>query len=40
MYYTVTEGYFSTMEEAVAEIVARGWEAVEYEVPAEETELH
>jgi hypothetical protein len=40
MRYTVTEGHFATKEEAVDEIVARGWEAVEYEVPAEETELH
>jgi hypothetical protein len=40
MGYTVTERYFTTREEAVAEIVARGWEAVEYEVPADETELH
>ncbi len=40
MDYAVTEEYFTTREEAVAEIVARGWEAVEYEVPAEETELH
>jgi hypothetical protein len=40
MGYTVTEGHFTTRDEAVAEIVGRGWEAVEYEVPAEETELH
>jgi hypothetical protein len=40
MRYTVTEGHFTTQDEAVAEIVARGWEAVEYEVPAEVTELH
>jgi hypothetical protein len=38
--YTVTEGCFSTREEALAEIAARGWHAVEYSVPAEETELH
>jgi hypothetical protein len=37
--YTVTEGCFSTREEALAEIAARGWHAVEYSVPAEETEL-
>jgi hypothetical protein len=38
--YTVTEGYFSTRQEALAEIAARGWYALEYTVPAEETELH
>jgi mannose-6-phosphate isomerase-like protein (cupin superfamily) len=38
--YIVTEQHFTTGEEAVGEIIARGWEAVEYEVPAEETELH
>jgi hypothetical protein len=38
--YTVTEGHFSTRQEALAEIAARGWHAVEYRVPAEETELH
>ena len=37
MDYTVTEGYFSTRQEALAEIAARGWHAVEYSVPAEET---
>ncbi len=40
MRYTVTEGHFTTSDEAVAEIGARGWEAVEYEVPAEVTEFH
>jgi hypothetical protein len=38
--YTVTEGYFSTRQEALAEIAARGWHAVAYSVPAEETDLH
>jgi len=40
MKYTVTECHFSTREEALAEIVARGWHAMEYQVPAEETEMH
>ena len=40
MDYTVTEGYFLTRQEALAEITARGWHDVEYSVAAEETELH
>jgi hypothetical protein len=38
--FTVSEGHFSTREEALAEIAARGWHAGEYQVPAEESELH
>lgn len=40
MGYTVTQGYFSTKEEALAEIADRGWHALEYDVPAQEDELH
>jgi hypothetical protein len=38
--FTVSEQHFSTREEALAEIAARGWHAGEYQVPAEESELH
>ena len=40
MEYTVTDGYCSAPQVAFAEIAACGWHAVEYSVPAEETELH
>ena len=40
MEYTLTQGYFSTKEEALAEIAARGWHALEYDAPAQEDELH
>ena len=40
MRYTVTEGHFATKEEALEEIAARGWQAVEYTVPAEVTPMH
>jgi hypothetical protein len=38
--FTLTERHFSTPAEARAEIAARGWHAAEYDVPAEENELH
>jgi hypothetical protein len=38
--FTLTERHFSTRAEARAEIAARGWHAAEYDVPAEENELH
>ena len=40
MGYTVTEGCFTSKEEALAEIAAMGWRAVEAEVPAGENEMH
>jgi hypothetical protein len=40
MGYTMTERHFSTKEDALAEIAARGWHAMEYELPAQEDELH
>ena len=40
MGFTLTERHFSTPAEARAEIAARGWHAAEYDVPAEENELH
>ena len=40
MEYTVTQGYFSSKEEALAEIAARGWHALEHDAPAQEDELH
>ncbi|HEV3282366.1 MAG TPA: hypothetical protein VG032_12265 [Acidimicrobiales bacterium] len=40
MKYTLTEDSFSTKEEALAEIASRGWHALEYELPAQEDELH
>jgi hypothetical protein len=40
MEYTCTEGLFYTKEEALAEIAARGWYAMEYELPAQEDEPH
>jgi hypothetical protein len=40
MEYVVTEGHFAHRDEAITEIADRGWHAVEYEVPAEATELH
>jgi hypothetical protein len=40
MGFTLTEGHFSTREEALAEIEARGWYAVEFDVAPEENELH
>ena len=40
MEYTVTQGHFSSKEEALAEIAARGWHALEYDAPAQEDELH
>jgi hypothetical protein len=40
MGFTLTENHFSTKEEALAEIAALGWHAIEFEVPAEENALH
>ena len=40
MGFTLTERHCSTPPEARAEIAARGWHAAEYDVPAEENELH
>ncbi len=40
MRYTVAEEHFSTPDEALGEIAARGWQAVEYFVPAEVTPMH
>jgi gentisate 1,2-dioxygenase len=40
MGFTLTEGHFSTEEEALAEVAARGWTAVAFDVPAEDNELH
>ncbi len=40
MEYTLTDGCFSTREEALAGIAARGWHALEYELPAQEDALH
>ncbi|MGP0032257.1 MAG: hypothetical protein ACLPVF_17355 [Acidimicrobiales bacterium] len=40
MGFTLTEGHFSTEEEARAEIAARGWHALAFDVRAEDNELH
>jgi mannose-6-phosphate isomerase-like protein (cupin superfamily) len=40
MGFTLTEGYFSTEEDALAEIADRGWHGVVIDVPAQEEELH
>ena len=40
MGFTLTEGHFSTEEEAFAEIAGKGWHAVALDVAAEEDELH
>jgi hypothetical protein len=40
MPYSVADTPFSTTEEARADIGARGWHALEYDLPAQEDELH
>lgn len=40
MKYTSTPDCFSSREEALAQIEARGWHALEYDAPAQEDELH
>jgi hypothetical protein len=40
MEYTVIQNSFSTREEALADVAARGWHAIEYDLPAQEDELH
>jgi quercetin dioxygenase-like cupin family protein len=40
MGYTLTEGYFSTEDEARAEIEARGWTPITIELEPMETDLH
>jgi hypothetical protein len=40
MKYTLTEQAFSTKEQALAELASRGWHVLEYELPAQEDELH
>ena len=37
---TLTEGYFTNEQEALAEIADRGWHAVTFDVPAQEEEMH
>jgi len=38
--FMLTEGYFSTEQEALAEIADRGWHSVAFDVPAEQNDLH
>lgn len=40
MGFTLTEQHFTSEEQAFAEIAARGWHAVCFDVPAEQNELH
>lgn len=40
MKYSLTADHFSTREEALAEIAARGWHALEHDARAEQDELH
>jgi hypothetical protein len=40
MGYNLTRACFSTKDDALAEIAARGWHALEYDLPAQEDELH
>ena len=40
MGFTLTEGYFTTEDEALAEIADRGWHPITFDVAAEENELH
>ena len=40
MGYTLTEGYFSTEEEARTEIEARGWHPITIELEPMENDLH
>ena len=40
MPYTVTDSYFSTEDEARAEIEARGWHPITIELDAMENDLH
>jgi hypothetical protein len=37
---TLTEGYFSTEQEAFDEIADRGWHAIALDVPEQEEEMH
>jgi hypothetical protein len=37
---TLTEGYFTSEQEALAEITDRGWHAVTFDVPAQVEEMH
>jgi len=40
MKFIPNEGHFSTEEEALAEIAARGWHPLVLDMPADENELH
>jgi len=40
MAYTLTEGHFSTEDEARSEIEARGWRAITIDLDAAESDLH
>lgn len=40
MAITITDGHFTTEEEALAEIAERGWCALSIDVAAEENDLH